>query len=100
YALTKFSALYKIESNCKEQGLSWDEITKVRQREAVPILEELHKWMLEEYKTLLPSAHITTAIGYCLERWERLRYYTSDGMLNPDNNPVERSIRPVVIGYA
>mgnify|MGYP001554096199 CR=1 FL=1 len=98
YALTKFSALYKIESTCKNQGLSWDEITKVRQREAVPILEELHKWMLEEYKTLLPSAHITTAIGYCLERWERLCYYTSDGMLNPDNNPVERSIRPVVIG--
>lgn len=98
YALTKFSALYKIESNCKNQGLSWDEITKVRQREAQPILEELHKWMLEEYKTLLPSAHITTAIGYCLERWERLCYYTSDGMLNPDNNPVERSIRPVVIG--
>lgn len=98
YALTKFSALYKIESTCKNQGLSWDEITKVRQREAQPILEELHKWMLEEYKTLLPSAHITTAIGYCLERWERLCYYTSDGMLNPDNNPVERSIRPVVIG--
>lgn len=98
YALTKFSALYKIESTCKNQGLSWDEITKVRQREAQPILEELHKWMLEEYKTLLPSAHITTAIGYCLERWERLCYYTSDGMLNPDNNPVERSIRPVVLG--
>lgn len=54
YALTKFGALYKIESNCKEQGLSYDEITKVRQQEAVPILEDLHKWMLEEYKTLLP----------------------------------------------
>ena len=98
YALTKFSALYKIESNCKEQGFSYDEITKVRQRKAVPILEELHKWMLEEYKTLLPSAHITTAIGYSLERWERLCHYTTDGMLNPDNNPVERSIRPVVLG--
>ncbi len=98
YALTRFGALYKIESNCKEQGLSWDEITKVRQREAVPILEELHQWMLQEYKTLLPSAHITTAIGYCLERWERLCHYTTDGMLNPDNNPVERSIRPIVLG--
>jgi transposase len=98
YALTKFGALYKIESNCKEQGLSYDEIAKVRQREAVPVLEELHKWMLQEYKTLLPPAHITTAIGYCLERWERLCHYTTDGMLHPDNNPVERSIRPVVVG--
>lgn len=98
HALTKFGALYKIESNCKEQGLSYDEITRVRQREAVPILEELHKWMLEEYKALLPSSHITSAIGYTLARWERLCYYTTNGKLQPDNNPVERSIRPVVLG--
>lgn len=70
----------------------------MRQDEAVPILNELHQWMLEQYKTLLPSAPITVAINYCLERWERLCYYTTNGMLNPDNNPVERSIRPVAIG--
>lgn len=98
YALTKFHHLYEIERNCKQQGLSYDEITKVRQDEAVPILNELHQWMLEQYKTLLPSAHITVAINYALERWDRLCYYTKDGMLNPDNNPVERSIRPIAIG--
>lgn len=98
YALKKFGAIYKIESNCKEQGLSYDEIARVRQREAVPILEELHKWMLENYKAILPSSHITSAIGYTLERWERLCYYTTIGKLQPDNNPVERSIRPVVLG--
>jgi transposase len=98
YALTKFGALYKIESDCKVQGLSYDEITIVRQREAVPILEELHKWMKEEYKALLPSSNITSAIGYCLERWDRLCYYTTNGMLHPDNNPVERTIRPIVLG--
>ena len=98
YALTKFHQLYEIERKCKEQGLSYDEITKVRQDKAVPILDELHQWMRKEYKTQLPSAHITIAINYSLERWERLCYYTKDGMLNPDNNPVERSIRPVAIG--
>lgn len=98
YALTRFHQLYEIERKCKQQGLSYDEITKVRQDEAVPILNELHQWMVEQYKTLLPSAHITVAINYCLERWDRLCYYTKDGMLNPDNNPVERSIRPVAIG--
>lgn len=98
YALTKFSALYEIERNCKQQGLSCDEITKVRQDKAVPILDELHQWMISQYKSLLPSAHITSAIGYSLERWERLTYYVKDGMLKPDNNPVERSIRPIAIG--
>lgn len=98
YALTKFHAIYAIERHCKEQGLSFDEITKVRQDKSVPILKGLHTWMLEQYKTLLPSNHITVAINYSLERWERLCAFTQNGMLNPDNNPVERSIRPVALG--
>ena len=98
YALTKFNALYAIERKCKEQQLSYDEIKNIRQREAVPILDELHTWMKEQYIKLLPSSPIRNAIAYSLERWERLCYYTNDGMLNPDNNPVERQIRPVALG--
>ncbi len=98
YALTRFHDLYEIERNCKEHHLSYDEIKNVRQREAVPILNELKEWMTGQYKTLLPSSPIRTAIAYSLERWDRLCYYTKDGMLNPDNNPVERSIRPVAVG--
>ena len=98
YALTKFNALYEIERKCKEDQLSHEEIKNIRQREAMPILKELHKWMIAQYQTLLPSSPIRTAIAYSLERWERLCYYTTDGMLNPDNNPVERQIRPVALG--
>jgi len=98
YALTKFHSLYEIERNCKEQQLSYDEIKNVRQRESVPILHELHEWMMVQYKTLLPSSPIRAAISYSLERWERLCYYTKDGHLNPDNNPVERQIRPIAVG--
>lgn len=98
YALTKFHGLYEIERNCKEQKLSYDEIKNVRQRESVPILNELHQWMMTQYKILLPSSPLRTAIAYSLERWERLCHYTKDGMLNPDNNPVERQIRPIAIG--
>lgn len=98
YALTKFNALYEIERRCKKEALCFDQITQVRQREAVPILNELHDWMLATYKSLLPSNHIASAIGYSLQRWDRLCHYTKDGMLNPDNNPVERSIRPIAVG--
>lgn len=98
FALTKFHAIYEIERRCKEEKLIYEEITKVRQLEAVPILNELHEWMLTQYKTLLPLAPITEAIGYSLKLWDRLCYYTTDGKLNPDNNPVERSIRPIALG--
>ena len=98
YALTKFHGLYEIERNCKERQPSYDEIKNIRQRESVPILNELHEWMVAQYKTLLPSSPLRAAIAYTLERWERLCYYTKDGRLNPDNNPVERQIRPIAIG--
>ena len=98
YALTQFKLLYEIESDCKEKKLSYEQITRERQQKAVPIMNELHQWMLAQYKTLLPSSPILAAIAYSLERWDRLCYYTKDGMLNPDNNPVERAIRPVAVG--
>jgi len=98
FALTKFNAVYEIERRCREEKLSFEEITSVRQKEAVPILNELHQWMVEQYKSALPSAHITGAIAYTLERWDRLCHYTTNGMLHPDNNPVERNIRPVAVG--
>jgi transposase len=97
-ALTKFHAIYEIERRCKEKKLSHEEITKVRQQQSVPILNELHEWMVTEYKAGLPTAPITLAIGYSLNRWKKLCHYTTDGKLNPDNNPVERSIRPITLG--
>lgn len=41
---------------------------------------------------------ISEAICYSLKRWDRLSRYCEDGMLNIDNNPVERSIIPVALG--
>jgi transposase len=98
YALMKFQGIYDIERHCRDEGLSFDEVTKVRQDKTVPILVELHDWMIRQYKTLLPSDHLTAAINYSLERWDRLCAFTENGMLKPDNNSVERSIRPVALG--
>ena len=47
---------------------------------------------------VLPKSVIGKALSYCIERWNELMTYTADGRLNIDNNPVERSIRPVAIG--
>jgi len=52
----------------------------------------------EEYPKVLPKSPIGQAIGYCLSRWEKLSIYTTDAILQIDNNPVENAIRPVAIG--
>lgn len=98
YALEKIQALYVIERICKEQLLNFGEIREVRQQKAVPVLESLGKWMKDQYIQTTPKSAIGKALAYSIERWERLSIYTSNGMLNIDNNPVENSIRPVALG--
>jgi transposase len=98
YALEQIGLLYAIERKAKEQKLTIDEILKLRQSEALPILESLGKWMKQTYLTSLPKSTIGKALGYTIERWSELMIYASDGKLNIDNNPVENSIRPVAIG--
>lgn len=98
YAMKEIQKLYAIETDCKEQNLSVDEIKTVRRQQSVPILTSLGEWMKEQYMQVTPKSAIGKALGYSIERWKRLSFYTENGMLNIDNNPVENSIRPVALG--
>jgi transposase len=98
YALDRFQQLYAVERNCREKGLTYEERKEMRCKEAVPVLEELGRWMKEQYTETFPKSPIGKALAYSIERWERLCLYTTNGMLCIDNNPVENSIRPVAIG--
>jgi transposase len=98
HALQEIQKLYAIERLCREQHLSFYAIKTVRQEQSVPILTALGKWMKEEYIKAIPKSSIGKALGYSIERWEKLSRYTENGMLNIDNNPIENSIRPVALG--
>lgn len=96
YALEQIQLLYEIERRIKD--LPHQERECIRKQEAVPILISLGRWMKQAYIEVLPKTVIGKALGYSIERWERLSLYTTDGKLNIDNNPVENAIRPVAIG--
>jgi hypothetical protein len=98
HGLSLIGKLYDIERKAKEEGLSVDKIQERRNKEAVPILDELKAWMTQGYVHARPKSPIGKAFAYCLERWEQLVIYTKDGRLSIDNNAVENSIRPVAIG--
>ena len=98
YALEQFRMLYAIERKAKQQSLSAEDVMKLRQAEAVPVLASFENWMREQYVQLAPKSAIAKALQYSLGRLEELKVYTNDGRLNIDNNPVENSIRPVAIG--
>lgn len=98
YALKLFQQLYDIERRIKDEALTDDMVLQLRQQEAVPVLKTLKEWMTAEYRKVLPGSPIGKAIAYCLPRWEKLSIYTTNAMLNIDNNPVENAIRPIAIG--
>ncbi len=96
HALGMIRLLYDIEKQAKE--LDVDERAGLRQREAVPILNELHAWLIDQREQVLPKSPLGQAIQYALNHWDALVRYTSDGNLAIDNNAAERAIRPLTIG--
>jgi len=98
YALEQIQQLYAIERRAIDEQLTEADVLKLRQQEAIPILESLGAWMKKTYMEVLPKSAIGKALAYSIERWPQLMIYASDGKLNIDNNPVERCIRPVAVG--
>lgn len=99
YTLALLQQLYAIERRIKDQELTGEEVVQLRQQEAVPILQTLKTWMVEEYpKLVVKKSPIAQAMSYFLPRWEKLCMYTTDARLNIDNNLVENAIRPVAVG--
>lgn len=98
YVLREMQKLYAIERKVKTEELSAGQIYAVRQEQALPILNGLKAWMIENYKAVLPKSVIGQAIHYSLQRWDKLMVYTTDGKLQIDNNLVENAIRPVALG--
>ena len=99
YALENFfGPLYEIERECKEKGLDFDQIGEKRQKESIPVLNNFKQWLQQELLQVTARTPIHKAITYTLNRFEGLVEYTSDGMLQIDNNFIERLIRPVAVG--
>lgn len=98
YVLEEMQKLYAIERSIREGSVEEQEVLKLRQEKAVPVLDSLKEWMLENYPKVLPQSPIGKAISYSLQRWDRLSLYTADGRLQIDNNLVENAIRPVAVG--
>ena len=104
HALNLMGQLYKLEKalrNRKKQYAKqqWHELRKrVRQRYAKTILEQLHEWLLEQARQVLPQSLIGKAVAYTLRRIKGLSLYIQDGSLEIDNNLVENQIRPVALG--
>ena len=88
--------LYRIERKIADQPP--DERYRVRQELAQPQLEKIREWLDTSLDRVPPQSLTGKALAYFDHQWDRLIRYIDDGRLRIDNNLVENSIRPFVIG--
>ena len=96
WALNHIQKLYRIETQLKDKTVEVRYLT--RQEKSLPLLNQLHAWLMKSVQQVLPKTKLGEAIQYSLNQWEKLARYTLDGLLNIDNNRAERAIKPFVIG--
>ena len=95
-ALAMIQKLYLIER--KTKGMDAEQRKKMRQKEAVPILNTIKDWLDKKIMQVLPKSLIGKAVSYALKLWPRLVKYVDDGSIPIDNNGVENAIRPECLG--
>ena len=98
HVLVLIQQLYAIERNAKEDELDQKEKYQLRQSESVPILNELHTYLLKQKDKVVPQSAIGKAISYTLNQWHKLIRYTENGKYDIDNNSIENKIRPLALG--
>ena len=98
YVLKQIQNLYMIERFARDAKLSPAERKELRLEHALPILNDLGKWMAEKFKQTLPRSPLGEALQYTIPRWDNLLAYLYAGHLEIDNNMVENAIRPNALG--
>jgi hypothetical protein len=95
-ALRHIQRLYEVEADAN--SMSIPERQALRLARSVPLLESLHQFIKDSRAKAADNGASAKAIDYSLRRWEALSRYALTGDLPIDNNPVERTLRPVAIG--
>lgn len=94
--LALIQKLYRVEKQAAEATAA--ERYRLRQAQAVPLLDELRAWLDTALPQVPPKSAVGKALHYLDGEWGKLVRYVEDGRLEIDNNAAERAIRPFVIG--
>jgi transposase len=97
-ALARIRALYAVERDAKERGLTGAALAAYRQQHAGSVLVAFADWLGDQHPQVLPKSLIGEAVTYATNQWPTLGVYLTDGRLTIDNGPAEQAIRPLAIG--
>lgn len=98
HAIQTIGKLYKIEKKARNHHLSSQELYRLRQDEAKPVLDEFGEWLRDNAPHIPPKSSLGKAFIYTINQWPRLINYLESGRVRIDNNLTENAIRPFVVG--
>jgi transposase len=94
--------IYEVEEKIRIRDYykksEFEKIVEIRQNESKPLMDYLYHLISEESKKTKKSDGLRIAVNYTLKEWKKLILYLTHGEIFIDNNLVENSIRPFVLG--
>ena len=95
-AIKRIAKLYAVEKLAR--GKSPEERVATRQKHAKDIFDDLEDWLQAQLPKISGKSPLAQAIRHALGRLPKARPYLENGVLEADNNSVERAMKPVAIG--
>jgi transposase len=99
-ALECIGALYAVEAQIQEQGLTGAAKRAHRLAHAKPVADRFFVWIDKQFAALgfLPSSPFISALAYIRERRAGLEVYLGDPDVAIDTNHLERALRVIPMG--
>jgi gamma-glutamylcyclotransferase (GGCT)/AIG2-like uncharacterized protein YtfP len=96
--LAYVARLYAVEKQARRCEVHGEALKLLREQASMPVLEQLHAYLLKIEVELLPKSEPGQAVAYMLKNWTALTRYIEDGDLSIDNNHTERTLRGIAVG--
>lgn len=99
-ALLAIAALYKVEQQIRDDGLTGQSKLARWQTQSKPVFERFFTWIDEQFdkRGFLPSSPFLGALAYIRERRVGLSVYLDDPAVSIDTNHLERALRVTPMG--
>ena len=96
--VTRMDALFLVDRDAREQGVSHAERHALRREHARPWVDEIRRECLALQRSVLPQSATGKAAAYTLNMWKKLERCFEYGEVELSNNLAENSMRPVAVG--